>query len=127
MNNQLYKYQTVTEKIILSLENNKTYSVLLNRSEYLHNGEYLKSKHLFCMANNIEILLPFSIEEKKEVELSDFRLDFEYEEKQLDNARYFGKGLIWIKKTYGLNSPRLHKIQKLISEGKIRKIKPFQK
>ena len=59
--------------------------------------------------------------QSKELSLSDFRVGFEYEELQMDSERYLNKGMIWVKKTYGLNSPRLHKIQKLLEEGKLRK------
>ena len=57
----------------------------------------------------------------EQLSLSDFRVGFEYEELQMDSERYLNKGMIWVKKTYGLNSPRLHKIQKLLEEGKLRK------
>lgn len=59
--------------------------------------------------------------QSEELSLSDFRVGFEYEELQMDSERYLNKGMIWVKKTYGLNSPRLHKIQKLLEEGKLRK------
>lgn len=57
----------------------------------------------------------------EQLSLSDFKVGFEYEEYQMDSARYLNNGMIWVKKTYGLNSPRLHKIQKLIEEGKVRR------
>ena len=59
--------------------------------------------------------------QSEQLSLSDFRVGFEYEELQMDSERYLNRGMIWVKKTYGLNSPRLHKIQKLIEEGKLRK------
>jgi len=59
--------------------------------------------------------------QSEQLSLSDFRLGFEYEEYQMDSERYLNRGMIWVKKTYGLNSPRLHKIQKLLHEGKLRK------
>jgi hypothetical protein len=59
--------------------------------------------------------------QSEQLSLSDFRVGFEYEELQMDSERYLNKGMIWVKKIYGLNSPRLHKMQKLLDEGKLRK------
>ena len=52
--------------------------------------------------------------------ISDFHIGFEYEELQMDSERYLNKGMIWVKKKYGFNSPRLHKINELIEAGKLR-------
>lgn len=57
------------------------------------------------------------------IEIEDFHIGFEYEELQMDGNRYLNQGMIWVKKTYGFTSPRLHKMQKLIEELKIRKPK----
>ncbi len=59
---------------------------------------------------------------KDELTLADFRVGFNYEEHELDSERYLSKGMCWVKKTYGLNSPRLHKIDKLLKEGKLRRV-----
>jgi len=58
----------------------------------------------------------------KEITLRDFRIGFEYEQYEMDNERYLNKGMIWVKKVYGLNSPRLSKIQLLIDKDSVRKI-----
>jgi hypothetical protein len=52
--------------------------------------------------------------------ISDFHIGFIYEEYQIDSERYLNKGMIWVKKEYGFNSPRLHKINELLKEGKLR-------
>lgn len=57
------------------------------------------------------------------IKIEDFHIGFEYEELQPDSERYFSKGLIWVKKTYNFNSPRLHKINELIKQGKVRHVK----
>ena len=56
-----------------------------------------------------------------ELTLKDFHIGYRYEEYQFDSERYFNKGMIWVKKEYTLNSPRLNKIAKLLAEGKLRK------
>jgi len=56
------------------------------------------------------------------IKLEDFHIGFKYQEFQMDNSRYFNKGMIWVDKTYTLTSPRLHKIKELIKEGKLRKV-----
>lgn len=71
--------------------------------------------------DKLKLLLPDVVGRSEQLSLSDFRVGFEYEELQMDSERYLNKGIIWVKKTYGLNSPRLHKIQKLLEEGKLRK------
>lgn len=71
--------------------------------------------------DKLKLLLPDVVGRSEQLSLSDFRVGFEYEELQMDSERYLNKGMIWVKKTYGLNSPRLHKIQKLLEEGKLRK------
>tara|TARA_R110000822_G_scaffold95043_1_gene217602 strand:- start:294 stop:497 length:204 start_codon:yes stop_codon:yes gene_type:complete len=65
----------------------------------------------------------FSEYERRKIKIQDFRIDFEYEEYQMDNNKYFNKGMIWVKKIYGFNSPRLYKIQLLINSRKVRHIK----
>ena len=60
--------------------------------------------------------------ERCKIRIQDFRIDFEYEEYQMDNERYFNKGMIWVKKIYGFDSPRLYKIQLLIDSKKVRHI-----
>ena len=57
------------------------------------------------------------------IKIEDFHIGFQYEEYQMDSERYLNKGMIWVRKTYTLTSPRLYKIQKLIDERKVRKIK----
>ena len=56
------------------------------------------------------------------VKIEDIHIGFEYEQLQLDSARYLNQGMIWVKHTYNFNSPRLIKMAVLISEGKIRKL-----
>ena len=56
------------------------------------------------------------------IKIEDIHIGFEYEEYQLDSERYLNKGMIWVKKVYGFSSPRLHKMQKLIKKGSIRKL-----
>lgn len=56
------------------------------------------------------------------ISVEDFHIGFEYEEYEMDSERYLNKGMIWVRKTYAFNSPRLHKIQKLIQKGKIRHV-----
>lgn len=67
------------------------------------------------------LTIPDVVGRSEQLSISDFRVGFQYEEYQMDGSRYLNKGMIWVKKTYGINSPRLHKIQKLIDEGKLRK------
>lgn len=52
--------------------------------------------------------------------ISDFHIGFKYEEMQMDKERYLNKGEIWLRKEYGFNSPRLHKINELLESGKLR-------
>ena len=73
-------------------------------------------------AINEALLLGNISETNDQLKLSDFKIGFEYEEYQIDSKKYLNRGMIWVKKVYGLNSPRLHKIKKLINEGKLRKI-----
>ena len=54
------------------------------------------------------------------IKIEDFHIGFEYEELVHDDNRYFNQGLVWKKKVYGFNSPRLHKIDRLIKLGLIR-------
>ncbi len=53
--------------------------------------------------------------------VEEFHIGFWYEEYQMDNERYLNKGMVWVKKQYGFNSPRLHKINELIKKGKLRR------
>ena len=53
--------------------------------------------------------------------IEEFHIGFWYEEYQMDSERYLNKGMIWVKKQYGFNSPRLHKINELINQGKLRR------
>jgi len=75
----------------------------------------------FALKQVENLTIPDVVGQSEQLSLSDFRVGFEYEELQMDSERYLNKGVIWVKKTYGLNSPRLHKIQKLLDEGKLRK------
>tara|TARA_R110002126_G_scaffold205608_2_gene352928 strand:+ start:821 stop:994 length:174 start_codon:yes stop_codon:yes gene_type:complete len=54
------------------------------------------------------------------MDIKDFHIGYEYQQLEQDKERYFNQGLIWVDKVYGFNSPRLHKIQKLIDKGLIR-------
>lgn len=56
------------------------------------------------------------------ISIEHFHIGFEYEQFEMDKARYLNRGNIWVKKTYTLTSPRLHKIHELIEHGKIRAI-----
>lgn len=60
--------------------------------------------------------------EQYKIKIEDFHIGFKYEEYEMDSERYLNRGMIWKTRTYTLTSPRLHKIKKLIEEGKIRKI-----
>ena len=51
--------------------------------------------------------------------IEDFHIGFEYLQYEIDSERYLNKGMIWKKKKYGFNSPRLHKIKELIDKGEI--------
>ena len=51
--------------------------------------------------------------------IEDFHIGFEYLQYEMDSERYLNKGMIWKKKKYGFNSPRLHKIKELIDNGEI--------
>lgn len=56
------------------------------------------------------------------LKISDFHIGFEYEELVTNPERYMPiYKKIWIKKTYGFNSPRLHKIERRIKCGLIRR------
>jgi len=55
-----------------------------------------------------------------EIKLQDIHIGFIYEELVQDPSRYFNQGQIWITKRYGLKSPRLYKMKKLINDGLIR-------
>ena len=61
-----------------------------------------------------------------QIKLEDFHIGFEYEELIPDTERYLPSGVIWQKRVYCLNSPKLHKIEKYIKEGKVRMIWPEQ-
>ena len=58
----------------------------------------------------------------EEIKIEDFHIGFKYQQLEMDKQRYLNRGMIWVDKTYSLNSPRLHKIKTLLDEGKIRKI-----
>jgi hypothetical protein len=58
----------------------------------------------------------------QDINITDFRIGFIYEQYEMDKNRYLNQGMVWTKKTYGLTSPRLHKIQKLINDKKVRNI-----
>ena len=51
--------------------------------------------------------------------IEDFHIGFEYLQYEMDSERYLNKGMIWKKKKYGFDSPRLHKIKELIDNGEI--------
>lgn len=57
------------------------------------------------------------------IKIEDFHIGFKYEQLENDSRRYLNQGLIWVEKTYSFNSPRLHKINELIEQGKIRAVK----
>ena len=62
----------------------------------------------------------------KTLHISDFHIGFKYMQYEMDSERYLNKGMIWVKKEYGFNSPRLHKIKELIDIfTKWRKEDPF--
>ena len=71
--------------------------------------------------------LPDCERKPKPISIDDFHIGFWYEEYQMDSERYLNKGMIWVKKQYGFNSPRLFKIEKLIKEGKIRRLQNYEK
>jgi hypothetical protein len=77
-----------------------------------------KSTQYSNLKKKIESEDPLS---SKAIKICDFRIGFEYEEYQMDNNRYFNQGMIWVKKVYDLNSPRLSKIQLLIDKESVRK------
>lgn len=54
--------------------------------------------------------------------VKDFHIGFEYEELEPDKARYINKGLIWVRKVYGFDSPKLTKIKKKIDDGVLRHV-----
>lgn len=54
------------------------------------------------------------------IRIEDFHIGFEYEQYELDSERYLNKGMIWVKKTYTMISPRFSKMQKLIDQEVIR-------
>lgn len=58
------------------------------------------------------------------MKIEDFHIGFEYEQLIKDESRYLNQGMIWVKQTYGLTSPRLFKINTLIKQGVIRDIEP---
>ena len=55
----------------------------------------------------------------KPLHISDFHIGFKYMQYEMDSERYLNKGMIWVKKEYGFNSPRLHKIKELIDNGEL--------
>ena len=57
-----------------------------------------------------------------DINIKNFHIGFEYEQYQMDSERYFNKGMIWVKKTYSMTSPRLHKIKILIDKKEVRLI-----
>jgi len=61
------------------------------------------------------------IEDDELLSIEDFKVGFEYEEHVLDSQRYLSRGMIWKSRIYGLGSPRLHKIQKQLDEGILRR------
>ena len=62
-----------------------------------------------------------------DINIKNFHIGFEYEQYQMDSERYFNKGMIWVKKTYSMTSPRLHKIKILIDKKEVRLIKKQNK
>ena len=74
------------------------------------------------LKNRIAELTENKMEQDLPLVIEDFRIGFEYEELQLDSNRYLNKGMIWVKKVYGFSSPRLHKMNVLLDEGKLRNI-----
>ena len=58
-----------------------------------------------------------------DINIKNFHIGFEYEQYQMDSERYFNKGMIWVKKTYSMTSPKLHKIEILINKKEVRLIK----
>jgi len=61
------------------------------------------------------------IEDDDPLSIEEFRVGFEYEEHVLDSQRYLSLGMIWKSRTYGCESPRLHKIQKQLDQGNLRR------
>lgn len=61
--------------------------------------------------------------EKSALSIEDFKIGFRYEELEQDRERYMNKGLIWVKKTYNFNSPRLFKMNKLLKKRRLRRVK----
>jgi hypothetical protein len=62
-----------------------------------------------------------------DINIKNFHIGFEYEQYQMDGERYFNKGMIWVKKTYSMTSPKLHKIKILIDKKEVRLIKKQNK
>lgn len=58
---------------------------------------------------------------KKSICIEDFHIGFKYQQLQMDGSRYLNRGMIWVEKVYGFESPRLYKMKKLIEEGKIKR------
>ena len=63
--------------------------------------------------NEVFDLVSFSLR------IEDFHIGFEYLQYEMDSERYLNKGMIWKKKKYGFDSPRLHKIKELIDNGEL--------
>tara|TARA_R110002020_G_scaffold93530_2_gene225586 strand:- start:524 stop:850 length:327 start_codon:yes stop_codon:yes gene_type:complete len=100
----------------------KLYKELLDREKYLKSIEQTKQvkarlSELFLMTVRVQqLLLPIV---SSSLLIEDFHIGFEYLQYEMDSERYLNKGMIWKKKKYGFDSPRLHKIKELIDNGEI--------
>jgi hypothetical protein len=85
-------------------------------------------KDTYEMAKGVEAVVEYVLSKvvnlsmhdvSKSLHISDFHIGFEYLQYEMDSERYLNKGMIWVKKEYGFNSPRLHKIKELIDNGEL--------
>ena len=64
---------------------------------------------------------------RKKVKIEDIHIGYKYLERDISDENYcrflkIKPRIRWVQKTYGFNSPRLHKMQKLIALKLIRPI-----
>lgn len=83
-------------------------------------ANFIKIVAQLNLINKMQLLL---VRNSSNISIEEIHIGFQYEELIPNPERYMRMGdYIWIKRIYDFNSPRLHKMQKLIDENKIRKI-----
>tara|TARA_R110000764_G_scaffold232460_1_gene324927 strand:- start:363 stop:683 length:321 start_codon:yes stop_codon:yes gene_type:complete len=106
------------------MTNQEKLEVIEEAFNYYHDRNSLTSedeKELITLVNEVKAAISVT-RCSTQLNITHFRVGFKYEELEMDGERYFNRGLIWKRKTYGMTSPRLYKIQRLLDNGKLRHI-----